>query len=39
MIIAFPGRTTLRAVRITQTGTAQHWWSINELNVAGCTAP
>jgi hypothetical protein len=39
LIIPFPGRTTLRAVRITQTGTAPHWWSINELNVAGCTAP
>ena len=37
--LPFPARTTLRAVRVTQTGTGTHWWSINEMNVVGCTPP
>ena len=39
LTIPFPGRTTLRAVRVTQTGKSTHWWSINEMNVTGCQSP
>jgi hypothetical protein len=39
LAIAFPQPTSLRAVRVTQTGKGMHWWSINELTVTGCTAP
>jgi hypothetical protein len=39
LLIPFPARTSLRAVRVTQTGTWPHWWSINELTVVGCMLP
>jgi hypothetical protein len=39
LTVTFPAPTTLRAVRITQTGVKKtNWWSIWELTVKGCAA-
>jgi hypothetical protein len=38
LLVPFP-KTQMRAIRVTQTGTWPHWWSINELTVVGCTSP
>jgi hypothetical protein len=37
LLVTFPARTTMRALRITQTGVGTHWWSIYEMTVVGCT--
>jgi hypothetical protein len=39
--IAFPARTTVKALRVTQTGTsaAAKWWSLQEVTVDGCQMP
>ncbi len=34
--ISFGASQTGRYLRITETGSAAHWWSVPELNVTGC---
>jgi hypothetical protein len=35
LVITFPAQT-MRAIRVTQTGTKNPWWSINEMTITGC---